>query len=54
VRRALHLVVGAGAARRDLLGAGVIPSVRLTHIVRQAHRAAWWPLPTASTPAGCP
>jgi len=31
--------VGAGEVLRDLLGAGVIPSVRLTHIFRQAQQS---------------
>jgi len=31
--------VGAGEVLRDLLGAGVIPSVRLTHIFRQAQES---------------
>jgi len=31
--------VGAGEVLRDLLGAGTIPSVRLTHIFRQAQQS---------------
>ena len=46
--------VGPGQVLADIIGSGMVPVVRLTEVFGKPPRAGSSPMPTGSTPAGCP